>query len=144
MSVHTYVLYQLLTAGWCFRWSLPINSDTITSLWLTEYTYYIVYISLNASLNTFFGGYLCAPFKNHLLYAYLSHSIWWIWLLYTNIPYNYHSSNPIMSNDDKPQQLTIDSHIIDCSRPISENVFHAEDDQQVPVAAKRIYANNAT
>ena len=55
--------------------------------------------------------------------------------------------NPIMSNDDKPQQLTIDSHTIDCSRPISdgsETVFHAEDDQQVPVAAKRIYANNAT
>ena len=51
-----------------------------------------------------------------------------------------------MSNDDKPQQLTIDSHTINCSRPISdgsETVFHAEDDQQVPVAAKYVHTKNS-
>ena len=52
-----------------------------------------------------------------------------------------------MSAQDQSQSLTLDGHIIDCSKPIidgSESVFHAEDDQQSPVAAKYVHTKNAT
>ena len=52
-----------------------------------------------------------------------------------------------MNAQDQPQSLTLDGHIIDCSRPIKsdcKNVFITEDDKKLQIAAKRISTDNPT